>query len=126
MDKVVQYILPSLPLIAKIIPMFTPEILPAVGSYIGEFEATFFIYILTVVYAKFRCSNTTLKDVIKKSFIPISLFIGLAIFSIVAQFIRMPVVIGVEILLNNMFVWLGLGFLIYKPLFNKVFEIGKC
>lgn len=127
MDKYLQYILPALPMVAKIIPMFIPTSSPGgIGSYLGEVEATLFLYIFTVVYAKFRCSNLALKDAMKKSFIPISLFIGLAIFSVASQFVNMPIVIGAELLINNVFVWLGLGFLIYRPIFNKVFEAGKC
>lgn len=106
--------------------MFIPTVSPGVSLYFQEFEATLILYVLTAIYAKIRCSNLTLKDVMKKSFIPISLFIGLSIFSIIGGFIDNPYVMIAHTLLTNMFVWLGLGFLIYRPIFNKVFEEGKC
>ena len=127
MGSFTQYILPSIPLAAKLLTILV-RILPSFISmfFKGDVGALIFLYVLTVVYAKSRCSNFKLKDIMKKSFIPISFFIGITVFSVIASFVGIPFVFILNMLLSNVFVWLGFGFLIYKPIFNKVFDAEKC
>lgn len=125
MEKYQHYILPSLPLIASVFSiLFSP--LPGFRIIPTDFKALVILYVFTLIYAKVRCSRIPFKTYFTKSLIPLSLFIGLTVFSFISAFIKNPYIIGIGVLATNMFVWLGLGFLFYKPVFNAVFEEGKC
>ena len=83
---------------------------------------TFFIlYIITMIMAKIRCKELSIKDISKKSLAPLSYYIALTILAIIAVFVPFGLIVAVDMLLNNFIVWFGIGFL-YKITFNKIFS----
>jgi|UniRef100_A0A6C0HEP2 hypothetical protein len=83
---------------------------------------TFFIlYIITMIVAKTRCKNMSVKDISKKSLAPLSYYIALTMLAILGVFVPFGLIGGVDMLFNNIFAWIVIGYL-YKITFNKIFS----
>lgn len=92
------------------------------------------LYALTYIYAKFLlcdceaakagklcCRNYTNKEMFIKSLAPLSIFMALGILMYVNMFVRLPIVTGMNMLLNNMLTWLLLWGWLYQKIYLKTF-----
>ena len=92
------------------------------------------LYALTYIYgkymmcdcprekeAKISCRNYTNKEMFIKSLAPLSIFMALGILMYVNMFVRLPIVTGINMLLNNMLTWLFLWGWLYQKIYVKTF-----
>lgn len=92
------------------------------------------LYAFTYIYGKFMlcdcprekegkicCAKFTNKEMFIKSLAPLSIFMGLGILMYVSMFVKIPIVTGINMLLNNMITWGFLWGWLYVKLYRKTF-----
>ena len=92
------------------------------------------LYALTYIYSKFMlcscdvaktekfcCRNYSNKDLFVKSLAPLSIFMALGILMYISMFTGIPIVTGLNLVLNNMITWLFLFGWLYRKIFLKTF-----
>jgi hypothetical protein len=114
-----KYILLLLPILCKLSVKTVPI------KIVRPIVALILLYIATIIAAKLRCKQTTLKDILVKSLIPISVFIVLTILSYVSKFIPLAPIKIASRLLNSILGWFIFGFL-FRSMFNNTFDMEKC
>ena len=96
------------------------------------------LYALTFLYSKYMvcgcpsskdnklcCRNYSNKDLFVKSLAPLSVFMALGRLMYLSMFVKIPIITGANMILNNMITWVFLWGWLYKKLYEKMFY-QKC
>ena len=108
-----------LPLLAYLLATNLSNMLPFGGSPMGPhpLATLIMLYIVTVIYSKIKCwSSKSIGEVSRKSFAPVSIFIGWAILFFIP--FTMPIMWSLG---NSSLAIIALS-LLFKMVYDKVFE----
>ena len=106
-------------------PFLTKEIIPysPISKLLQPLVALVILYIITISLAKIKCSSLEFTTILKTSFKPIIIYIGLAVLSY-ASYFYIPILGVLGLLLNNIFLGILWAY-VYKFVFNETFCDNK-
>jgi len=106
-------------------PFLTKAIIPysPISKLLQPLVALVILYIITISLAKIKCSSLEFTTILKTSFKPIIIYIGLAVLSY-ASYFHIPILGVWGLLLNNIFLGILWAY-VYKFVFNETFCVNK-